>query len=337
MAPKAVIFGCEGPVLTAWEERFFARADPLGFILFARNCRDPAQVRALVAALRATVGRDDAPVLIDQEGGRVARLGPPHWRAAPPPARFGVLAAHDPDRAREAVRLNARLLAAELAGLGITVDCAPVLDLPAPGAHDVIGDRAFGRDPALAAALGRAFCEGMLEGGIIPVVKHVPGHGRAAVDSHHALPVVEAGRAELEASDFQPFRALADAPWAMTAHVLFAAIDPDNPATTSRRVIEDVIRGDIGFDGVLVTDDVSMRALAGDVAARAAAALGAGCDLVLHCNGKREEMTEVARAAPPLRAQTKRRLAAAAARPAKPQALDPAGLSARLEELLGAA
>ncbi|MEE8536293.1 MAG: glycoside hydrolase family 3 N-terminal domain-containing protein, partial [Kiloniellales bacterium] len=250
MVPNAAIFGCEGPVLTSWEQDFFSRTRPLGFILFARNCESPDQVRTLVSALRGCLGRPDAPVLIDQEGGRVARLKPPHWRAAPAAGRFGALAARNREQACAAVATNARLLAAELSELGISVDCAPVLDLPAPGADGVIGDRALGRDPELIALLGRAFCEGLLQGGIMPVIKHVPGHGRAKVDSHRTAPIVEAAQAELERTDFEPFRALADAPWAMTAHVTFTAIDRENPATVSSRVIAEVIRGFIGFDGV---------------------------------------------------------------------------------------
>ncbi|MCH8997567.1 MAG: beta-N-acetylhexosaminidase [Proteobacteria bacterium] len=334
MTPNAVIFGCEGPVLNDWERDFFSDHNPLGFILFARNCEDPEQVRALVAALRATIGRAEAPVLIDQEGGRVARLKPPHWRAPPAPGRFGLIAGRDRERAHEAVRLNARLIAADLMDLGITVDCAPALDLPTPGADAVIGDRAFGADAEIIADLGRAFCEGLLAGGVLPVIKHMPGHGRARVDSHLEMPVVEAPRAELEMSDFRPFTALADAPWAMTGHVVYAAIDPDNPATTSRTVIGEVIRGLIGFDGVLVTDDLSMGALAGNFADRAAAALEAGCDLVLHCNGEPDEMTEVARGVTSLSAEAERRLAAAAARPAAPETVDRAVFTARLERLL---
>ncbi len=291
----------------------------------------------MVSALRGCLGRPDAPILIDQEGGRVARLKPPHWRAAPAAGRFGALAARNREQACAAVATNARLLAAELSELGISVDCAPVLDLPAPGADAVIGDRALGRDPELIALLGRAFCEGLLQGGIMPVIKHVPGHGRAKVDSHRAAPIVEAARAELERTDFKPFRALADAPWAMTAHVAFTAIDRDNPATVSSRVIAEVIRGFIGFDGVLVSDDLSMEALRGDPGERAAAALQAGCDVALHCNGKREEMARIAEVLPPLSAEAERRVAAAAARPAAPQAVDRDRLAARLEALLAAA
>ncbi|HEX7006363.1 MAG TPA: beta-N-acetylhexosaminidase [Alphaproteobacteria bacterium] len=332
--PRAVIYGCAGPSLGADEARFFRDADPYGFILFQRNCRTPDQVRALVEALRSTVGRADAPVLIDQEGGRVARLKPPHWRAAPPAAVFGALAEVSIEDARRAVRLNARLLAAELIELGIDVDCAPVLDVPVEGSHDVIGDRAFGRDPALVADLGRAAVEGFLEGGVIPVVKHVPGHGRATADSHLDLPVVDADRATLEATDFLPFRRLNDAPWAMTAHVLYRAIDPGAAASVSPRVVGDVIRGHIDFDGVLLSDDLSMKALSGGFGDRARAVLAAGCDLVLHCNGDRAEMAAIAEAIGPLSDDAVRRLARADARRARPGRLDRVAMLDELASLL---
>jgi len=311
VTPRAVVFGCAGPVLSETERRFFADADPLGFILFARNVHDPTQLAALVGALRDCVGREDAPVLVDQEGGRVQRLGPPHWRAAPPAARFGKAYAHDREAALEGVRLNARLLAADLIALGIDVDCAPVLDLPAAGAHDVIGDRAFGADVDTVVALGRAMIAGFLEGGVIPVIKHLPGHGRALADSHATLPVVEASRATLEATDFAPFRALHDAPWGMTAHVLYKDLDPRAPATLSPRVIGEIVRGAIGFDGVLLSDDISMGALAGSFADRTEGAIGAGCDVVLHCNGRMDEMAPIAAAAPLLTDPSLARLARA--------------------------
>lgn len=298
--PRAVIVGVAGADLSDDEWRFLAQWDPLGLILFARNCATPEQVRALVDSFRAAVGRADAPVLIDQEGGRVARLKPPHWRAAPAPAAFARLAAGDAAGACEACTLNARLLATELAALGVTVDTLPVLDIPQPGADLIIGDRAAGDTPELAARLGRSTCDGLLAGGVLPVIKHMPGHGRAAVDSHRALPIVDASRDDLERIDFAPFRDLADMPWAMTAHVVYTAIDCDAPATTSRKVIADVIRGHIGFDGLLLSDDLCMAALAGPPAARAEAALAAGCDVVLHCNGDLEEMQAVAAASPPL-------------------------------------
>jgi beta-N-acetylhexosaminidase len=334
VAISAVIFGCEALTVTDWERDFFARTNPLGFILFLRNCQSPAQVRALVADLRSCVGRADAPVLIDQEGGRVARLKPPHWRAAPAAARFGEMAGTDLSRACEAAKINAGLLAAELHDLGISVDCVPLLDLPAAGADRVIGDRAFAADPDVVAALGRAVCEGMLAGGVMPVVKHIPGHGRAQVDSHHALPVVDTPRDELEATDFRPFAALADAPWGMTAHVVYSAIDPQAPATTSRTVIDEIIRGFIGFDGVLVSDDLSMQALHGGLAERAAASLTAGCDVALHCNGKAAEMTAVAEATPALSAEAERRLVVAAARLGRPGPADMPALQARLDRLM---
>ena len=336
MTANAVIFGCEGLSLTDWEREFFVDSNPLGFILFARNCESPEQIRALAAELRESIGRGSAPVLIDQEGGRVARLKPPRWRAVPAAGRFGLLAGRDRELAEQAVHLNARLIAAELLELGITVNCAPVLDLPTPGANDAIGDRAFGADPERVAALGQAFCDGLLAGGVLPVIKHIPGHGRARVDSHHELPVVETPRAELELSDFRPFVALAGAPWAMTGHLVYTAIDPDNPATMSHAVIAEVIRGAIGFDGVLVTDDLSMAALSGDYADRASKSLAAGCDVVLHCNGKTEEMTATMGGVGALSAEATRRLTAAAARPSAPEEVDAVALAARLERLLDA-
>lgn len=304
------------------EKRFFAASNPLGFILFGRNVANPDQVRALVDSLRAVVGRDDAPILIDQEGGRVQRLKPPHWRGAPPAQVFGQLAASDHHVAVQAAKLNARLIADELSALGIDVDCTPVLDLPVPGAHDVIGDRAYATDPDLIAEFGRAVCEGMLEGGVLPVVKHIPGHGRATVDSHLELPLVTASLDELRAGDFRPFAALKDAPWAMTAHVVYQAIDAAAPATCSPRVVQDVIRREIGFDGVLVSDDLSMKALKGGFDVRTRAALAAGCDVVLHCNGDMAEMQAIAGAVTPLSDAAAARIARAAARKAKPAGFD---------------
>ena len=333
--PKAAIFGLSGLSVSAAERRLFAAADPLGFILFARNIDSPDQVRAVVASLREIVGRPDAPVLIDQEGGRVARLGPPHWRVAPPAAVFGAMADRDPDAAGRAVRLNARLLAAELHDLGIDVDCAPVLDVPAAGSHDIVGDRAFSSDPDLVARLGRAAIEGFLEGGVVPVVKHIPGHGRAEVDSHHALPVVAAGPDELRKTDFRPFAALSDAPWAMTAHVVYRAIDAAHPATTSETVIADVVRGEIDFRGLLVSDDLSMEALSGSLGERAAAALAAGCDVALHCNGDLAEMEEVSAAAGPMTEAAVERQERARAMRRRPEAVDLSQLVAQLESLIG--
>ena len=316
------------------ERAFFRDADPLGFILFQRNCVDPGQVRALVAEMRECVGRADAPVLIDQEGGRVARLKPPHWRAPPAPGRFGTLAATDRAGAAEAVHLNARLIAAELVSLGISVNCLPVLDIPQPGTDAVVGDRAFGATPELVTFLGRAACEGSLDGGVLPVIKHIPGHGRARVDSHTALPLVPASLAELERGDFAPFRALSRMPWAMTGHVVYESVDAGAPATTSVPVIERIIRGHMGFDGVLVSDDLSMQALDGTLGGRAAAALAAGCDVALHCNGNMDEMGDVATATGPLSDAAMARIAEGEAMRRRPDDFDGAAAVARLDELL---
>ena len=334
MAARAAIFGSSGLKLTEEERRFFADADPLGYILFARNIETPDQVKALVADFRAVVGRDDAPVLIDQEGGRVQRLRPPHWRAAPPGSAFATLAASDPERAVEAARLNARLVAAELVDLGIDVDCWPVLDVPQADAHSVIGDRALGTAPAQVARLGRAICDGLLDGGVLPVVKHVPGHGRARSDSHEMLPVVTSPLAELEAVDFAPFKALADMPWAMTAHVVYTAIDPDRPATTSKKAIAEAIRMKIGFGGVLLSDDIGMKALSGGFRDKAEAVLAAGCDIVLHCSGVLDEMREVAVGTGLLGGPQDRRLARARACKRRPQAFDSMAGVRRLDALL---
>ena len=301
--PRAVIFGAAGPALNDEEKKFFRSADPLGFILFARNCENPAQVKSLVKDLRETVGREDAPVLIDQEGGRVARLKPPHWPEYPPAS--AIAAAKNPE---EAAFLGAQLIADDLAALGITVDCAPVLDLPVPGSDAIIGDRAYGTDPAIVATLGRAVCDGLLAGGVLPIIKHIPGHGKAGVDSHLALPVVATSRAELEAGDFAPFRALNAMPWAMTAHIVYSAIDADVPATLSPRLIAGTIRASIGFGGVLISDDLSMKALPGSLSGRAKGALEAGCDVVLHCNGDMKEMTGIAEATGLLSAQARKRV-----------------------------
>jgi beta-N-acetylhexosaminidase len=333
--PRAVIFGLGGLALSDQERRFFAAADPLGFILFARNCAEPAQVRTLVDELKAIVGRSDAPVLIDQEGGRVQRLKPPLWRAAPPAATFGALCDREEQPAVEAAHLNARLLAAELADLGISVNCAPVLDVRQPCAHEIIGDRAFGADAATVALLGRATCAGLLEGGVLPVLKHVPGHGRATRDSHEQLPIVDAPLEELRSVDFAPFAALADMPLAMTAHVVYAAIDPNAPATTSAKVLGRIVRDMIGFDGLLISDDLCMRALVGKPAERAAAALVAGCDVALHCNGDLDEMREIADASPSLTAKARARLDRALAMLTPAQPFNRATAHLRLAALTG--
>ncbi len=322
--------------MSADERAFFRDADPLGFILFARNIESPDQVCRLVNDLRASVGRADAFVLIDQEGGRVARLPAPPWRAAPAAARIGTLYRDDPAAGLEAARLNAGLIAGELYALGINVDCAPVLDLRVAGAHDIIGDRSFGAHADAVAALGRAACEGFLAGGVLPVIKHVPGHGRAAQDSHKALPVVDTPRDVLENTDFAPFAALHDMPAAMTAHVVYAAIDPDAPATVSPAVVSGIVRGAIGFDGLLIGDDLSMAALQGELGGRAIAAIDAGCDVVLHCNGVLDEMAAVANACGPLSSAALVRIAAARSRLSASGTAAPLN-PARLDVLLGPA
>lgn len=332
--PRAVIFGVAGTELSDPERRFFTETNPLGLILFARNCSAPDQVRALATAFRDAVGRDDAPVLIDQEGGRVARLKPPYWRQAPAQNLFSHLAVDDDDRAAEAAWLNARLLAAELAELSISVDTLPVLDIPQADADPIIGDRAAGDTPERAARLGRRTCEGLLSGGVLPVIKHIPGHGRATVDSHLALPVVTTARGDLERIDFAPFRALADMPWGMTAHVVYEAIDPEAPATTSRPVIEGIIRGVIGFDGLLLSDDLCMRALDGSPAERAEAALAAGCDVALHCSGDLGEMEALAAACTPLSDTALERLDRGEQRRKGVETFDSEAALARLDVLL---
>jgi beta-N-acetylhexosaminidase len=331
------IYGCAATSLSAAEKSFFREARPWGFILFARNIINPAQVKDLIGELRNTVGDGNAPILIDQEGGRVARLRPPHWHARPPAARFGELYGANPEAAREAVYLNARLIAHDLASLGINVDCLPVLDVPVAGSHDVIGDRAFSTDPATIIALGRAQIEGLMEGGVLPVMKHIPGHGRAGADSHLDLPRVSAKFEELSASDFVTFRSLDTCPIAMTAHVVYESIDPQRPATTSPKVVRDVIRGEIGFDGLLMSDDLSMKALDGPLSVRAKQALFAGCDLVLHCNGDMDEMKDIASEVKELKGLALKRSEHALAHLSAPSArsFEPAAAEAHLASLLG--
>jgi beta-N-acetylhexosaminidase len=333
---QAILFGCADPVLTAEERSFFRDADPLGFILFRRNCETPDQLKALVAALRDAVGRPAAPVMIDQEGGRVARLRPPHWPGFPAAGRFGALAALDMDAAEEAARANATAIALTTGAAGIDVVAAPVLDLDLSGAdRTVVGDRAFSGDPAVVARLGRAVAEGLLDGGALPVIKHLPGHGRSRVDSHVSLPVVDADLETLERTDFAPFRDLAGLPWGMTGHLVFTALDPDHPVTQSPTAIRDAVRGRIGFDGVLCSDDLSMGALAGPLPQRAERALAAGCDLALHCNGDLAEMRAIAAAVPAIGPETAARLARAEAwrRPASDRPVE--SYLERVRELLG--
>jgi beta-N-acetylhexosaminidase len=298
MQARAFITGVSGPELNAAEREFIQHERPWGFILFKRNIETPKQVALLVRELKNLAVASDAPVLIDQEGGRVQRLGPPYWPVYPAGALFGALYDEDPLLGLAAARLSARSMAADLWELGISVDCLPLADVPVPGADAVIGDRAYGASPDKVAAIARAVAEGLELGGILPVLKHIPGHGRATADSHLRLPEVETAKDELERTDFAAFKPLADLPMAMTAHVVFSALDPVQPATTSATIIGQVIRGAIGFQGLLMSDDVSMNALSGSVAERTMAAFSAGCDLVLHCNGKLDEMREVAAETP---------------------------------------
>lgn len=334
---KALITGVSGTALSSAERRFIASERPWGFILFRRNVETPSQTITLIRELRSALGTANAPVLIDQEGGRVQRLQPPHWPVYPAGAVFGRLYDIDPALGLTAARLSARLIADDLSKLGISVDCLPLADVPVAGADAVIGDRAYGNEAAKVAAIARAVTTGLEQGGILPVLKHIPGHGRAAADSHIELPSVDASENELERTDFAAFRPLADLPMAMTAHVVFTALDPAHPATTSATMIQKVIRGSIGFQGLLMSDDVSMNALAGTIAERAAAVFAAGCDMVLHCNGKLEEMCEVARVTPELTGRARERAATALASSTTPLPFDRRAARAELDALIGRA
>jgi beta-N-acetylhexosaminidase len=331
---RAFITGLAGLALSQAEKAFLREAQPWGLIVFKRNVVEPEQLRRLVGDVRATLGRD-VPVLVDQEGGRVQRLGPPHWPKYPPAAAYGRLYDRDRGAGLAAAELGARLIAADLASVGIDIDCMPVADVPAAGADAIIGDRAFGDAPGKVAALAGAFAQGLAEGGVLPVVKHIPGHGRATADSHQRLPVVKAERATLEATDFAAFRPLASLPLAMTAHVVFTAIDPVEPATTSTAIVSEVIRGSIGYRGLLLSDDLSMGALSGSLAARTQAAIAAGCDMALHCNGDMNEMCEVAAAAPTLAGERARRAAAALAGKKRATSIDIAAKRAEFSVLMG--
>jgi beta-N-acetylhexosaminidase len=337
MSTRAFITGVSGLSLTAEERDFIRREQPWGFILFKRNIDTPDQVIALVKQLRDVIDHADAPVLIDQEGGRVQRLGPPHWPIYPPGAAFGNLYDIDPELGLNAARLSARLIAADLTDLGVSVDCLPLADVPVAGADAVIGARAYGTEPGKVAAIARAVTEGLEQGGILPVLKHIPGHGRANADTHFRLPVVDTPLKELERTDFAAFRALADLPMAMTAHVVFSALDSAQPATTSATIIEQVIRGDIGFQGLLMSDDVSMNALAGSIGERSKAIIAAGCDMVLHCNGKLDEMREVVREVPELSDKARQRAEAALASRKAPKPFDRMAARAELDELIARA
>ena len=327
---RAFVCGCTGFELTGDERAFLREAQPWGLILFRRNVEGPAQLARLVAQFRDCVGRDNAPILIDQEGGRVQRLALPHWRAYPSAARLAGLGMHSANF----VRLAARLMAHDLAALGITVDCLPVLDVPAASGHAVIGDRAYADTATEVARLGRAAAEGLLAGGVLPVMKHIPGHGRAGADTHLELPVVTTPRAELERSDFSAFRACKDLPMAMTAHVVYADIDPGNPATTSAPVVQDIIRDFIGFDGLLISDDLSMKALSGTFRQKAERLFAAGVDIALHCNGDMRETRDVVSATPLLAGKALRRAEAALDCLRLPDGFDPVDAAAQLDQAL---
>ncbi|MDP9127344.1 MAG: beta-N-acetylhexosaminidase [Pseudomonadota bacterium] len=331
-----IIFGCARTMLLPEERRLFREANPLGFILFARNCESPDQVRGLIAELRQAVGRPDAPILIDQEGGRVARLKPPHWPQHPPARAFGLMYEKNPEWGAEAVQLHARLIANELVSLGITVNCAPTIDLFMKGASQAIGDRAFSRKPQDVAALARLWAETFLQNGVLPVIKHFPGYGRVKDDPHHMLPVIEATRPELESDDFVPFELLKDLPIGMTAHAVFTALDPGMPASLSATIHQDIIRGALGFDGLLLSDDIVMKALQGPVADRARQVLEAGTDVILHCNGDIGEMRSIAPVLTPMTGESLARWvhAQSMVKAANPK-YSPVEDTARLDTLLG--
>jgi beta-N-acetylhexosaminidase len=334
---RAFITGISGPELNAAERAFIAAERPWGFILFKRNVETPKQVARLVEELKKSSGRAEVPVLIDQEGGRVQRLGPPHWPVYPPGALFGTLYDLDPALGLSAARLSARLIAADLSELGINVDCLPLADVPVAGADAVIGNRAYGTEPGKVAVIARAVTEGLEQGGILPVLKHIPGHGRANADSHLRLPEVNTAKNDLEMTDFAAFLPLADLPMAMTAHVVFSALDPVHPATTSATIIQQVIRGVIGFQGLLMSDDVSMNALSGSIAERTRAIFSAGCDMTLHCNGQLEEMREVAAETPELAGKALQRADQALASRKAPQPFDRAAARTELEAMMSRA
>ena len=336
MTIRSLISGCAALSLSHEEVKFFQKINPWGLILFKRNCESPDQLRNLTAQFRSAVGRKDAPVFIDQEGGRVQRLGPPsnYWRKYPAAMEYGKQYDRCASLALRTARNVGRLMADDLFEIGITSSCLPVLDVPQPGAHDVIGSRAYSMRPEQIMTLARAHTVGLMEGGILPVMKHIPGHGRAEVDSHHNLPIVKSSRADLERVDFLPFVSLADCPMAMTAHVIYEALDKEYPATLSRKIIKNVVRKLIGFDGLLMTDDLSMKALQGTFTEKAQMALAAGCDMLLHCNGVMSEMEEVAEAAIPLAGKAMRRAKQALKAKRKPLPYDKKQALNELEAIL---
>ena len=332
---SAAIFDTAGPTLSADEKAFFRDINPFGYILFARHCTDPDAVRRLVGELKSLSGRDRLPILIDQEGGRVARLKPPHWPKYAPAGTFAALAKRDREKAHKAVYLNARLIASDLHALGITVDCAPLADLPIKGAHDIIGDRAFGTEAEQVVYLGRAMAAGLMDGGIVPILKHIPGHGRATADSHDEVPIVHESLEVLRATDFVPFKMLANLPMAMTAHVLYTAIDEEQMATLSKKTI-DLIRNELGFKNLLMSDALDMKSLAHmELGERARACLAAGCDIALHCNSSFDEKVQVADGVCALEGESLERAVRAMNSVKTPKNFDPVEARQALEELLG--
>jgi beta-N-acetylhexosaminidase len=334
--PKPVIFGCAGTSLTATERNLFKNADPFGFILFKRNCESPDQVRYLILELQQAVGRDEVEIAIDQEGGRVSRLQPPQWPKYPPARAFGMMYEREPEWGIEAIKLYGKVLSYELVKLGITINCAPVVDLFNPEGTPALGDRAFSANPSIVAALARALAETFLSNGVLPVVKHLPGHGRLKTDPHNVLPIIDAPRAELEGQDFMPFELLKDLPLGMNSHAIFTAFDSKNPASLSPTITNDVIRGRLGFDGLLLSDDLTMKALKGTPDELAMRALEAGADIALHCNGDIIEMGMLASALEPMKDDSWARWthAKAMVTPIDP-AYGPAEDAERLDVLLG--
>lgn len=333
MVHKALIVGCSGPVLTAGERSFLRDVRPCGLILFARNCQTRDQIARLTIDARESARSNDLLILVDQEGGRVQRMGPPQWRKYPPAQDFARLYQNDPGEALDAAHGVTRLMAADLHEVGINVDCAPVLDVPAPGAHGIIGDRAYGDEPESIIALARVVAGALLEGGVLPVIKHMPGHGRARADSHKALPVIEASLDDLAGSDFRPFMALNDLPLAMMAHVVLKALDEDAPASVSALIMDKVIRKQIGFKGLVMCDDLDMAALKGTLPERAKGVISAGCDVVLHCSGNLSDAELVADAVPVLEAKALARYNAALARLSEPEPFDEKRALGMLEKL----
>lgn len=333
-APRALIVGLAAHELSAAEREYLSRVEPWGVILFGRNVDTAEQVRILTSQIRMALGRADAPILVDQEGGRVQRLGPPNWPSYPSAGDIGRLYRRDPAAGLAASRLASRLIAHDLHSVGISVSCLPVLDLRLDTTHGVIGDRAYSDDPQAVGELGGAAARGLLEGGCLPVMKHVPGHGRAECDSHFELPVVTDGESTLRTTDFVPFRRLNALKMAMTAHIRYQALDAERPATLSPLIISKVIRGEIGFDGLLMSDDLSMNALSGTIAERARQCVDAGCDVALHCNGEMDEMASLVEAVPPLEGASLRRAGEALGSLRRPVRIDAARAMAELEGLM---